>query len=502
MGTPRAGAVYRALDVELADVERLLTMPEGVVVALRDALRAAGLDERFVAKMARVGERLDDPMRAPMRAWHARRLPEDAAIAARLLLLHDPVSRGDATRALGDLTPLAVAGLVEALEDVVTSRAHLALAGPLFIFGDRSASADAIPPLNAVTAVLALAAIPRRPIGLALDLGCGAGALALALSGIARKVVATDISPRALSWTRFNARVNGVATVDPRLGDLFEPVGSDLFDLVVSQPPFVARRPDVQGSAFVHGGERGDELTLRAIAGAASHLAPGGRGVVLADWPLLDGDPLDERVRVALGGVGADALVLQSPAKNLDEYCTSVAAAEHPRLDAAFARAACAQRDHFERVGVRGVAQALVVLEAPGAGRVDLVAVRHGHDAPLTSEILDRVVLAHGLASGAERALLDARLRMAPGTRLVEQPSAHGAGAAVIVQLPATRPEWPFVLEPEAALALRGIDEAPSVLEAARAAAGRGGESVGAAVVRVVAVAREGLRRGALEVSP
>jgi SAM-dependent methyltransferase len=493
--------VYRALDVELADVERLLTMPEGAVAALRAALAAAGLDERFVAKMARVGERLDDPLRAPMRAWHARRLPEDAAIAARLLLLHDPVPLGDATRVLGDLTPLTLAGMLEAVDDVVTSRAHLALAGHLFIFGDRSTSADAVPPLNAVTAVLARAAVPRRPVGLALDLGSGAGALAFALSGVARKVVATDVSPRALSWARFNARVNGVATVEPRLGDLFEPVGSDLFDLVVSQPPFVARRPDVEASAFVHGGERGDELTLRVIAGAPSRLAPGGRGVVLADWPLLDGDSLDGRVRHALGGAAADALVLQSPAKNLDDYCTSVAAAEHPRLGDAFARAACAQRDHFERVGVRGVAQALVVLEAPGTGRVNLVAVRHGHDAPITSEILDRMVMAHGLACGAERSLLDARLRLAPGTRLVDQPSAHGAGAAVIVQLPATRPEWPFVLEPEAAIALRGIDQAPSVLEAARAAAGRGGESLEAAVGRIAAVARDALRRGALEVS-
>ena len=487
--------------MELVDVEGLLAMPDRVVAGLREALRAAGLDERFVAKLARVGERLDDPLRAPMRVWHARRLPEPAAVAARLFLLHDPVPLGDAARMLGDRAALAAGGIVEARGDAITSRAQLALAGDHFVFGDRIASADAVPPLNAVTPFLARAAIPRRPIDSALDLGCGAGALALALAAVARRVVGTDVNARALSWARFNARLNGVAGVELRLGDLFEPAGAERFDLVVAQPPFVARRADADPCAFVHGGPRGDELALRSMAGAPSRLTPRGRAVLLADWPVLDGDPLDARVRAALGDAAADAFVLQSPPKNLDEYCTSVAAAEHPRLDEAFARAAFAQRDHFDRLGVRAVAQALVVLEASGGGRTTLVPVRHGHDAPVASETVDRIVAAHGLAYGAERAVLDARLAMPASTRLVEQPSAHGAAAAIIVQLPQARPEWPFALEPVAATLLREIDGAPSVLEAARAAAHREGVSLDVAVGRVVAVARDALRRGALEIA-
>ena len=200
-------------------------------------------------------------------------------------------------------------------------------------------------------------------------------------------------------------------------------------------------------------------------------------------------------MRAAIGVAPADAYVLQSPAKNLDEYCTSIAAAEHPHLGDAFARAACAQRDHFERLGVRGVAQGLVVLEASGTGRTPLVSVRHGSDAPIASETVDRIVAAHTLASGPERALLAARLRMPVGVRLVEQPSAHGAGAAVIVQLPASRPEWPFALEPSAAVALRAIDAASSVLEAARGEARRAGLNVEVAASQFAAIARDALRR-------
>lgn len=307
------------------------------------------------------------------------------------------------------------------------------------------------------------------------------------------------MNPRALAWARFNARLNGVAHVELRLGDLFEPVESERFDLIVSQPPFVARRIDAAASAFVHGGERGDELTLRAVAGAASRLAPGGQAVLLADWPLLDGDVLESRIRAAVVGAGADALVLQSPAKNLDEYCTSLAVAEHPRLDDAFARAVCAQRDHFERLGVRGVAQALVVLGAQGSGRATAVQVRHGHDAPITREAVDRIVAGHALASGDERSLLEARLRLPAGTRLVEQPSAHGAGAAVLVQFSPSQPEWPFALEPWSASVLRDIDTAPRVLEAVRVVARRDGVPADAIVARVASVARDALRRGALE---
>jgi hypothetical protein len=90
---------------------------------------------------------------------------------------------------------------------------------------------------------------------------------------------------------------------------------------------------------------------------------------------------------------------------------------------------------------------------------------------------------------------------MPSGTRLVEQPGAHGAGPAIIVQLPPSRPEWPFAFEPEAAVALRAIDEAPTVLEAARAAARREGVSVEVAAARLGAVARDALRRGALEIT-
>jgi SAM-dependent methyltransferase len=488
----------------IADVQRVVSMPESTLVAVRQSLRAAGLDERFVARLSRIGERLDDPLRAPMRAWHARRLPEAAAVAARLFVLHDPVHRDEVERVFGDLAPLVDAGLLDETSDGFGSPAHLALAGEIFVFGDRVATGDAVPPLNGVTAVLARAAIPSSGVPTALDLGCGAGALALAFASTSRRVVATDVNARALLWTRFNARFNGIAHVEVRHGDLFDTVRGERFDRIVAQPPFLARHAGIKPSVFAHAGERGDEIALRVLAGAAMHLTAGGRAVVLADWPLFDGDLLDARARAAVGGAAVDMLIVQSPGKNLDEYCTSLAAAEHPELGTAFAAAACAQRDHFERAGLRGISQGFVVLEgtetATKTPRSTLVSVRHGLDAPITAEVIDRLWTAHALASGESRAVLDACLRLPAGTRLIDQPGVHGAPAAVIVQIPPTRPEWPFAIEPAAAVELKEIHRAPSVLEAARETAQAAGIPLERAAELLEALARDALRRGALDV--
>jgi len=75
-----------------------------------------------------------------------------------------------------------------------------------------------------------------------LDLGTGSGAIALALAGERPedRVVATDISAEALAVARFNASRLGISNIEFLAGSWFEPVAARRFDLIASNPPYVA----------------------------------------------------------------------------------------------------------------------------------------------------------------------------------------------------------------------------------------------------------------------
>jgi len=122
----------------------------------------------------------------------------------------------------------------------------------------------------------------------ALDLGTGSGAIALSLAkeGPFGRLVATDASADALEVAAINAQAAELADrVEFRAGSLFQPVAGETFDVVVSNPPYVARteeaelEPEVVGWEPAHalfGGPDGLEV-LRRIAGDAPHfLQPGG----------------------------------------------------------------------------------------------------------------------------------------------------------------------------------------------------------------------------------
>lgn len=87
-----------------------------------------------------------------------------------------------------------------------------------------------------------LAHYPDRNDFLALDLGTGSGALALALASERRswRWLATDISEQALAVARQNAKTNRIDNVDFQQSHWFEQLLPKSFDLIVSNPPYIA----------------------------------------------------------------------------------------------------------------------------------------------------------------------------------------------------------------------------------------------------------------------
>jgi release factor glutamine methyltransferase len=119
-----------------------------------------------------------------------------------------------------------------------------------------------------------------RPGERVLELGCGLGLAAVLMARQGARVVATDVLPSAVAATRANAALNGVE-VDVRLGDCYDPVRGERFDLVCTNPPQMPtptghERDDPEAAAD-NGGRDGWLLLDRVIDGAAAHLVPGGR---------------------------------------------------------------------------------------------------------------------------------------------------------------------------------------------------------------------------------
>ncbi len=132
-----------------------------------------------------------------------------------------------------------------------------------------------------------------------LDLCTGSGALALALAKElpAAHVVATDISASAIAIARRNAVHSGFADrIEVVQGDLFDPVAGRAFDLVVSNPPYIASSVIDTLSSEVRreprlaldGGPDGMAFYDRICRDATTYLGPGGALVVEHGYDQAD----------------------------------------------------------------------------------------------------------------------------------------------------------------------------------------------------------------------
>ncbi len=128
-----------------------------------------------------------------------------------------------------------------------------------------------------------------------IDLGTGTGCIAVTLLAEwpGARGVASDLSPGALAVARRNADRHGVAgRLDLVESDWFAAI-EGRFDLIVSNPPYIALAEMAALALEVRGhdprpalGDGGDGLlAYRALArGARRHLVPGGRVLVEIGW--------------------------------------------------------------------------------------------------------------------------------------------------------------------------------------------------------------------------
>jgi len=122
--------------------------------------------------------------------------------------------------------------------------------------------------------------------GRVLDLGTGSGCIAITLGAecAGSRVVGTDISAEALGIAAENARLNRVTNVEFRVSDWYAALGASRFDLIVSNPPYIASvDPHLLQGDLRHeprtalvGGADGLVHIRAVVAGAARHLVADG----------------------------------------------------------------------------------------------------------------------------------------------------------------------------------------------------------------------------------
>jgi release factor glutamine methyltransferase len=144
-------------------------------------------------------------------------------------------------------------------------------------------------PETEVLVELALGLLPKDAPRSVLDLGTGSGAIALAIASERPLVCMTgvDVSGQALAVAMANSRKLGLMQIRWRAGSWFQAVRDQRFDMIVSNPPYVAsndpalERLAAEPAIALSCGPTGLESLDRIAGGAAAHLNPGG-------WLLLE----------------------------------------------------------------------------------------------------------------------------------------------------------------------------------------------------------------------
>lgn len=228
----------------------------------------------------------------------------------------------------------------------------------------------------------------RRHSKRALDLGTGCGIQTFHLLHHSEHVTATDISERALAFTRFNLLLNAEALhLDPadlerrvslRLGSLLEPVAGETFDLVVSNPPFVITPRSAGEHAsdqftYRDGGLPGDDIVASLVRTLPGVLAPGGTAQMLGNWEIPAGGVWSDRPASWLAGSGTEAWLIQREQVSPELYAeTWLQDASEGRDRELYRDAYAAYLDDFASRNVEAIGFGMIWLRRPAeAGSAD-----------------------------------------------------------------------------------------------------------------------------------
>jgi len=420
------------------------TPDQEAAAALGETLRGLGYDEEAIedrlgeeAVAAEAGEAL----------VHALRLDDDElGDAIRLLLLARPVARSSFA-ASAELVRL---GLATAEGSLLVPRARIVPTESVYLTFDTFSNGDDDPPgwvaSFTPTAYWLASLTPRRRVHRALDIGTGNGVHALLAAAHADEVIATDVNPRALAFTRISAALNGLDNVETRLGSLFEPVAGETFGLITCNAPYVIS-PKARWQ-YRDAGFPGDDFSRLVVTSAAAHLEDDGFASVLVSWLAASEDDPDEHVHEWLEGNGCDAWIIGLAGSDPVDH----AAGWNDHLSAdpdAYAAEIDEWTSYFAALGASWISEGGVVMHKRAGDRHIVRADGVDEDElEFASDQIDRVFTALAAIARDGDAVLDGRLRLVEETRFDQELDRTGTVTSTLLVLDeGTCTDWELTVE-------------------------------------------------------
>ena len=369
-----------------------------------------------------------------------RGLPEGSLLSTliRLFVLGITAEPAALARDLKPLAPerLETLGLVRLAPGGVEPVVRFHPFAGLFLACDRRYADWTTTPADYVLEVnpssLATASITsRRPVKSTLDVGAGCGIQSLLAAPHSERVVATDINPRALNFTAFNAMLNGFNNIECLEGSLLEPAAGRTFDLIICNPPYVIS-PDAD-LQFRDSGQPSDSFCRNLARMIPEHLNEGGFAAMLCNWALRKGETWQAPPTEWVAGSNCDVLLLHTDTQKALEYAGSwnrAISASQPR---AYVAALDRWTDYYRRSGIEAIAAGGIVLRRRSGAANWVLAVDGALNRTSTcGDHVWRIIEAQDWMSGGrgDSDLLGATFRPAEDVRLEQHLAFRDGGMA------------------------------------------------------------------------
>jgi hypothetical protein len=397
-----------------------------LVRRLREMLAAAQFTAEKIGDALGTGDEIVS--RASEIPVQLRQLERHATLGAlvRLFILDLDVPVDQLAPAMAPLTvdDLVQLGIAERRDIMarplvrIVPHDHLLITSDIRLRSGEPAPADHVPGVHRPSVTLAHLTV-RRPVRSFLDLATGCGVEGLLASTHAKRVVATDVNPRAVNFATFNAQLNSAPNIEYRTGSWFDPVGDERFDIITCNPPYVIS----PASEYVYrdSGMKGDSVSEQLVRSIPPHLEEGGFATIQISWIAEPGAEADGAVRNWVQGSGCDAWLLHY---RTDEPLETAAVWNQTESGdpEKYGKLIDTWLAYYRELGIRGIAYGSLLLRRRAGTnwfRTDVLPA--GRLKPASDHIL-RVFAAHDLLSGPMESepLLDDRLRVVP-TATVEQ---------------------------------------------------------------------------------